>query len=59
MPFQIRRPVYGLKEVGLNESDTEAAWHELQALYEHGWSMLRQRRTVAEMEAEGLADEDA
>ena len=48
-----------LKEVGFHESDTEAAWLELQARYERGWSMLRQRRTIAEMEAEGLADEDA
>lgn len=47
-----------LKEVGFHESDTEAAWLELQARYERGWSMLRQRRTIAEMEAGGLADEE-
>lgn len=48
-----------LRDIGFNESDTAAVWLELQARYERGWSMLRQRRTVAEMYAEGPADEDA
>lgn len=48
-----------LRPIGFHESDTVTVWLELQARYERGWSMLRQRRTTAEMEAEGLADEDA
>ena len=47
-----------LREVGFHERDTEAAWFELQDRYERGWSMLRHRRSIAEMEAEGLSDRE-
>ena len=45
-----------LKEIGFHERDTEAIWFELQDRYQRGWSMLRPRRSIAEMEAEGLRD---
>lgn len=47
-----------LKEIGFHERDTEAVWFELQDRYQRGWSMLRPRRPIAEMEAEGLRGVD-
>jgi hypothetical protein len=43
-----------LQEIGFRGEDTDAVWFELIDRYERGWTMLRQRRTIAEMEAEGL-----
>lgn len=45
-----------LKQIGFHEKDTDAVWFELVDRYERGWTMLRQRRTMAEMESEGLRD---
>jgi hypothetical protein len=47
-----------LREVGFHERDTEEVWFALQDRYERGWTMLRQRRTAAEMVAEGLLGAD-
>jgi hypothetical protein len=47
-----------LRTIGFHESDTVAVWLELQARYERGWSMLRQRRTMAEMEGENSPEKD-
>ena len=47
-----------LTAIGFHERDTVAVWADLQARYERGWTMLRQRRTAAEMEAEGLPGGD-
>ena len=47
-----------LKEIGLHEHHTEEVWFELQDRYQRGWSMLRPRRSIVEMEAEGLRDGD-
>lgn len=47
-----------LKDIGFHERDTEVVWFDLQDRYQRGWSMLRRRRSIAEMEAEGLLDAD-
>ena len=47
-----------LTEVGFHERDTEAVWFDLQDRYQRGWSMLRRRRSIAEMETEGLWEVD-
>lgn len=45
-----------LREIGFHERDTTAVWFELEDRYQRGWTMLRPRRSIAEMEAEGLPD---
>jgi len=45
-----------LREIGFHERDTTAVWFELEDRYQRGWTMLRPRRSIAEMEAEGLRD---
>jgi hypothetical protein len=53
-----RRVASRLKEVGFHEGRTNEVWVELLKRYRGGWTMLRQRRTAAEMEAEGLLGAD-
>lgn len=53
-----RRVASRLKEVGFHEGRTNEVWVELLKRYRGGWTMLRQRRTMAEMEAEGLLEVD-
>lgn len=45
-----------LREIGFHERDTTTIWFELEDRYQRGWTMLRPRRSIAEMEAEGLRD---
>lgn len=53
-----RRVASRLKDVGFHEGQTNEVWVELLKRYRGGWTMLRQRRTTAEMEAEGLPGVD-
>jgi hypothetical protein len=40
-----------LERVGFTKQATEAAWFEIQDRYQRGWSLLRQRASVADLEA--------
>jgi len=47
-----------LREIGFHERVTEAVWWELVERYQRGWRLLRPRRPIAEMEAEGLLESE-
>lgn len=54
-----RRAARRLESIGFQPLQTTEFWFELQARYEKGWSLLRQRAPHAEIVAAGLVDEDA
>jgi hypothetical protein len=45
-----------LREIGFHERETETVWWELVERCQRGWRLLRPRRPIAEMEADGLRD---
>jgi hypothetical protein len=58
--FEIqRRAARRLELIGFQRQQTAEVWLELQARYEKGWSLLRQRASHAELVAAGLVDDDA
>lgn len=54
----LRRVARRLETIGFQRHQTAEVWLELQARYEKGWTLLRQRGSQADLVAEGLVDDE-
>lgn len=54
----LRRVARRLETIGFQRHQTAEVWLELQARYEKGWSLLRQRGSHADLIAAGLIDDE-
>jgi len=54
----LRRIARRLDAIGFQRHQTAEVWLELQARYEKGWSLLRQRAPHSDLVAAGLVDDE-